>query len=151
MIQPLRNAHRQGFSALAVVLPAILVVGLMARHRSESVSADALKSTDAVRAFKVSAGWQKHSIETYFYLNPVRDGEIAVILTPKPALDEPDLLLYWAGSDGSGTNLSQARLLGPFVPNKNYSIPAGERRGELVLYSLAHATVIDRAKIEGLP
>jgi hypothetical protein len=151
MIQPLRNAHRRTFLALAVVLPAILVVGLMARHRNLPVSADTFKPPYAIESQKMSVGWQKHPIDTYFYMNPVRDGEVAVVLTPKPALDEPDLLLYWADTDAAGADLSRARLLGPFVPGTRYSLLASERRGQLMLYSLAHNEVIDRAKIEGLP
>jgi hypothetical protein len=151
MIQPLRNAHRRAFLALGVVLPAILVVGLMERHHNLPVSADLSNSPQGIGTPSVPVVWQKHSIDTYFYLNPTHDREVSVLLNPKPSLDEPDLLLYWTDTHAPATAFSQAQLLGPFVPGRHYRIPAGERRGGVVLYSLAHHEVIDRANIEVLP
>jgi len=151
MIQPLRNVHRRAFLALAFILPAILVIGLMVRHCPVQVTADTVDATESTRASKVSLRWRKHSIDTYFYSNPGNEKVTAVVLNPQRPIDQPDLLLYWVSADASAAGLSQAQLLGPFVPGKSYSLPAGERHGELLLYSLAHRQLVDAAKIEGLP
>lgn len=151
MIQPLRNAHRRAFLALALTLATILVVGLTARHRNTLVSVDRVDAPRRTGTPKVPLQWQKHSIDTYIYVNPSHEGVTEVVLNPQRPIDDPDLLLYWAAADAVAADVSQARLLGPFVPGKHYSLPAGESRGELVLYSFAHREVIDSAKIESLP
>jgi len=74
MIQPLRNVHRRAFLALAAILPTILIVGLIARHRNAPVAADTLEAAEKMRASKVSSRWQKHSIDTYFYATPSHEG-----------------------------------------------------------------------------
>jgi hypothetical protein len=149
MIQPLRSVHRRAFLALAAILPTILVVGLIARHRNAPVAGDTREAPERTGGSNVASHWQKHSIDTYFYASPASEGEIAIVLVPQLPLEDPDLLLYW--NTDSSADLSQARLLGPFVKGKRYSLPASERRGELMLYSLAHRAVIDHATIEDLP
>ena len=148
MIQPLRNVHRRAFLALAAILPTILIVGLMARHRNAPVVAATLEAPEKIGASKISSLWQKHSIDTYFFVSPSHE-VTEVVLNPQRPINDPDLLLYW--DTDSSTDLSQARLLGPFVTGKRYSLPASERRGNLLLYSLAHRAVIDHATIEDLP
>lgn len=152
MIQPLRSGHRRVFLGLSAILPTLLVVGLMARHRNPRPVADRVDApTRGTAATKALLQWQKHSIDSFFYLDPAHEGATEIVLNPQQPIDDPDLLLYWAAADAVAVNVSQAQLLGPFVPGKRYSLPSGERRGELVLYSLAHREVVDRAKIEDLP
>lgn len=152
MIQPLRNGHRRVFLALSAILPTLLVGGLMARHRTPRPPANRVEvPTRATGASGALLQWQKHSIDSFFYLSPAHEGVTEVVLNPQRPIDDPDLLLYWAAADTVAVDVSQAQLLGPFASGKRYPLPFGEQRGELVLYSLAHREVVDRARVESLP
>ena len=151
MIQPLRDVHRRAFLALAAILPAILVAGLMARHRDMPTRSGGSELSNRPVASRLPLHWQKHSIDTYSYVSPGHREVTEVVLTPQQPIDDPDLLLYWSVSSAVTADILQAQSLGPLVPGKHYSLPPGERRGELVLYSLAHGEVVDRARIEALP
>ena len=91
-------------------------------------------------------------MRTEFYSDSNRPGEIDVVLTSAKDLNEPDLLLYWSVDSPSGDSLpSTARLVGPFTAGKPFVLPlSGDQSGYLVLFSLAHETVFDAAKVEKL-
>jgi hypothetical protein len=76
-----------------------------------------------------------------------------VVLLPAQELNEPDLLLYWAAIAPEGNSLpKEARLVGAFNTAKVFPIPLNEKRaGYLVLFSPAHQTVFDTARVEMLP
>ena len=98
--------------------------------------------------------WQKHSIATKFYGRSDSPKDIYVVLRPMQALNEPDLLLYWS------TNAPQGNVLAERVPSRS-RIHRGrrpfvfrwmkKRAGNFVLFSLAHQTVFDSARVEKLP
>ena len=148
MIQPLRIAHRRIFMVLAILLPAIIAGGLSERHILVSAKASSTFQ-DAAHLSAASAVWQKNTATTEFFSNSSPD-TVRLVLRPVQELHDPDLLLYWTAEAGS-SDLSQARLLGTFAGGRVYSLTREEYRGGLVLYSLAHSAIVDRAKIEGLP
>ncbi len=154
MIQPLRAAHRRAFVALALVLPAILLIGLGARRPHLGPSAHATDAPDTGNMVReTSTLWQKHSIQSRFYRKPERPLDTYVVLLPAQELNEPDLLLYWATNSPQGNVLpGEAQLVGAFTAGKAFLLPLNEKRaGHLVLFSQAHQTVVDSARVEKLP
>ena len=77
MIQPLRVVHRRAFVALALVLPAILLIGLGARRPRLGPGAHATDVPDTGNMVRESSNlWQKHSIQSTFYSKPDRPQDI---------------------------------------------------------------------------
>jgi len=152
MIQPLRAVHRRAFLALALVLPAILLVGLGARHPRLGPSVQATDVPDPGNTVRESSTlWQKHSIQSRFYRKPDRPLDTYVVLLPAEELSEPDLLLYWATNAPQENVLpAEARLVGAFTKSKAFLLPV-KGDGNLVLFSPAHQTVVDTARVEKLP
>ena len=154
MIQPLRTVHRRTFVTLTLVLPAILLIGLGARH---SRSGPTARATDVpVGAYVVRESsnlWQKHSIHSKFYSRSDGSQDIYLVLQSAEGLNEPDLLLYWDANAPQRNILSgEAQLLGAFSAGKVFRLPSNEKRaGYLVLFSPAHQTVLDTAAVEKLP
>ncbi len=154
MIQPLRVVHRRAFVALALVLPMILLIGLGARHPHLGLSAHATAVPDTGNVVgEASNLWQKHSIQSRFYSKPDRPLDTYIVLLPAQELNEPDLLLYWATNAPQGNVLpGEAQLLGTFTTGKAFLLPLDAKRaGHLVLFSQAHQTVFDTARVERLP
>ena len=154
MIQPLRALHRRAFVALALVLPAILLIGLGARRPRLGPSAHATDVSDTGNMVRESSTlWQKHSIQSRFYRKPDRPLDTYVVLLPAEELNEPDLLLYWATNVPQGNILpGEARLVGAFTTGKAFLLPLNEKAaGHLVLFSPAHQTVFDVGRVEKLP
>ncbi len=153
MIQPLRSIHRRAFVALAIVLPAILVVGLVARRPSLAAGVKTAEGTAPSQFLMESSNlWQKHSIQSRFYSGPDRPQDIYVVLLPAQDLTEPDLLLYWATNAPHGNVVpGEAKLEGAFRTGKAFLLPIEKRAGYLVLFSPAHQTVFDTARLEKLP
>jgi len=146
--------HRRAFLALALLLPAILAVGLGARRKPvESGVNDSKTPANAQLLRKSDILWQRHGIQTKFYGDVSDERTVYVELRPAVALREPDPLLYWAPGQRGDAQLSpNARLLGTFENGKIFAIPVdGERSGQLVLYSGAHQTIVDVATVEKLP
>ena len=97
--------------------------------------------------------WQKHTIQSKFYSRPDRPQDIYLVLQPAQDLNEPDLLLYWA-TDTPKRNVlpAEAQLVGAFITGKAFLLPLEQKRaGYLVLFSPAHQTVFDTARVETLP
>lgn len=139
MIQPLRTIHRRAFVALTFVLPAILFVALGARH-----------TVPPARLGLTGVLWPKGTVQSSLQGD---SGNIAVILHTVNAFNEPDLLLYWTPAAPAGNVLpAEARLLGPFAVERPFQLPRDRRvPGQLVLYSLAHQSIIDAIALENLP
>jgi|SRR5882724_1520239 hypothetical protein len=154
MIQPIRTVHRRAFVALGFVLPAILVVGLAAPHprpaTRENAASDEASNYAATKSDKL---WRKHAIQAEFRHNSGDSQEIDVVVKVSQQLNEPDLLLYWAGSEPQGNALPQrALLLGAFRIDQVFTLPQNvAQSGYLVLYSNAHQVVVDAAPVEKLP
>jgi len=154
MIQPLRAVHRRGFVVLALVLPAILLIGLGARHPRLNQGTHATDAADTGNTVRESSTlWQKHSIQSRFYRKPDRPLDTYVVLSPAEELNEPDLLLYWATNAPQGNVLpGEAQLLGTFRTGKSFLLPLNQAgAGHLVLFSPAHQAVFDTARVEKLP
>jgi len=154
MIQPLRAVHRRAFVALALVLPAILLIGLGARRPRPGPKTHAPDEPDTGSMVKESSTlWQKHSIQSRFYRKPDRPLDTYFVLLSAEDLNEPDLLLYWATNAPQGNVLPEdAQLVGVFATGKAFLLPLhGKGAGHLVLFSPAHQTVFDTARVEKLP
>ena len=154
MIQPLRTMHRRAFVALAVVLPAILFAGIGGRHPGKSLTERAPELPATVYLVRESNGlWTQHSIDTKFYGGAGSPKDIYVVLRPMQPLNEPDLLLYWSTNTPQGKSLpSESLLVAPYSADEAFALPLEkERAGNLILFSLAHQTVFDSARVEKLP
>jgi len=154
MIQPLRAVHRHAFVALALVLPSILLMGLGARRPRDGSGAKATNGPGMGNLVSESSNlWQKHSIRSMFYSKPDRPLDRYVVLLPTQALNEPDLLLYWAATAPEGNVLpGDAQLVSVFSNGRAILLPLNEKRaGHLVLFSAAHQAVFDTAVVEKLP
>jgi hypothetical protein len=153
MIQPLRVVHRRAFVALALVLPTILLIGLEARRPdlvSNTHPIDLSGTSTIVR--KSSNLWQKHAIQSTFYSQSDRPQNIYLVLQPAQDVNQPDLLLYWVANAPEGNVLpADAHFVGTFTPGKAFLLPQEKGAGHLVLFSRAHQTVFDTARVEKLP
>lgn len=153
MISSLRSLHRRTFVTLAIVLPAILLIGIGARpHPGSSFGSSSLPATWYV-VKQSSSLWHKNTILSTFYSTPSRPQDIHVVLGPSHELNEPDLLLYWANEPPSGNALpAEAQLIGAFSAGHAFLLPLNEKRaGHLLLFSSALQTVFDTADVEALP
>ena len=74
-------------------------------------------------------------------------------MLPAEELNEPDLLLYWATNAPQGNVLpADAQLVGAFTKSNAFLLPLNEKGvGHLVLFSPAHQTVFDTARVETMP
>ena len=154
MIQPLRVVHRRAFVALALVLPTILLIGLGARRPGFAPRAHPTGAPDTVSVVRESSNlWQKHAIQSKFYSRSDRPQDIYLVLQPAQELNEPDLLLYWVTNPPQGDVLpAGAQFVDAFTAGKAFLLPREEKRaGHLVLFSRAHQTVFDTARVEKLP
>ena len=154
MIQPLRTVHHRAFVALALVLPAILLIGLGARRPGLGPTAHPTDVPDKGNMVRESSTlWQKHSIQSRFYRKPDHPLDTYVVLVPAEELNEPDLLLYWATNSPQGNVLPvEAQLVSAFTTGRPLLLPLNKKRaGYLVLFSPAHQAVFDTARVETLP
>ena len=154
MIQPLRTVHRRAFVTLALVLPAILLAGIEARHPRPILTGRSSGLPPTAHLLRESNGiWAQHSIATKFYGRSDRPKDIYVVLRPMQALNEPDLLLYWSTNTPRGNSLpSESVLVAPYSADEAFALPLEkERAGNLILFSLAHHAVFDIARVEKLP
>ncbi len=154
MIQPLRTVHRRAFVVLAVVLPAILLAGIEARRPGTSLTERSPELPATAYLVRESNGlWSQHSIATKFYGRSDSPKDIYVVLRPMQPLNEPDLLLYWSTNTPQGKSLpSESLLVAPYTADEAFTLPLDkERAGNLILFSLAHQTVFDSARVEKLP
>lgn len=153
MISPLRALHRHTFFTLAILLPAILLIGIGVRRRAgKSIGASGFPATWYV-VKQSNSLWQKHTILSTFYSTPGRPQDIHVVLMPSRQLNEPDLLLYWANDGPLGNTLpAEADFIGAFAAGNPFLLPLNEKRaGRLVLFSPALQAVFDTANVETLP
>ena len=72
-------------------------------------------------------------------------------LEPPDDLSAPDLLVYWSAELSDVNQLpSQAVLLGTLENSKRLQFLKINPKGFLILYSLAHQSVVDTASLEGV-
>lgn len=154
MIQPLRVVHRRTFIALTLVLPAILLIGLGGRRSGFAAGAHPTGVLGNGNVLRESSNlWQKHAIQSNFYSRSDRPQDIYLVLQPAQELNEPDLLLYWVTKPPQGAVLpADAKFVGAFTAGKSFLLPREDKRaGHLVLFSPAHQSVFDTARVEKLP
>src|SRR5215467_10444878 len=144
MIQALRSVHRQASMALVLVLPTVLVVGLMARQplpRTNSKTDNAEVQQPIRQSDRL---WTKHAIHSVFMRDMSDPTTVQVGLEPLDDLSAPDLLVYWSAELSDVNQLpSQAVLLGTFENGKRLQFLKINPKGFLILYSLAHQSVVD--------
>ncbi len=137
--------------ALAFVLPTVLVVGFLARRplsRTRSKRANAEVQQPIRQSDRL---WTKHAIHSVFLRDTSDPTAVQVGLEPLDDLSAPDLLVYWSAERSDANQLpSRAVLLGTFENGKLLQIRKGNPQGFLILYSLAHQSVVDTASLEGM-
>ena len=112
MIQPLRVVHRRAFATLALVLPAILLIGLGARRSRPGPGARAADLPATAYVVRESNKlWQRHTIQSEFYSRSDRPQDIGVVLQSAEEFNEPDMLLYWAAIAPEGNSLPKERTV----------------------------------------
>lgn len=151
MIQSLRSVHRRASLGLALVLPTVLVAGLMAR-RPLSRADSKTHNSEAWQPIRQSDHlWTKYAIHSVFLTDASDPTDIQVVLEPLDDFFAPDPLVYWSrelsGSDRLPTN---AVLLGAFEYGKPLRLRETDTKGFLILYSLAHQSIVDTASLERL-
>jgi hypothetical protein len=150
VIRPLRRAHRVGVAVLAVVLPVLFALALLAR---EARSGFPDPTSGAGRAGELAAGaWAEEVWPGAGVRVKVGSAPGATDLLVEISFDDPprvpDLLAYWApgvdrdteGVPPGATLLGAIRGAGP----ERFALPRrpGSERGWLFLYDLGHARVV---------
>ena len=151
MIRPLRSAHRRAWLALALVLPSVLIVGLKAR-RPLTHEDSKINNSEARQAIWQSDDlWTKHKIHSAVLRDTSDPTSVEVVLEPLDDLSVPDVLVYWSlelsGDDSVPTS---AVLLGTFRNSKPLRLQERKAKGFLILYSLAHQSLVDTASLESV-
>ena len=154
MIRPLRQRHRRIFTALGVVLPVALVVGIAAR-KAVPTSASLPGVVPEAPRFAATR-WSRVDLfgKTGIHAALVREradgGQFAVALSAPKDFAKPDLLVYWTESKATILDAipDDAVLLGGFDSSAPLTLPASaaQSSGMLVLYSLADHEVVDVSK-----
>lgn len=160
MNRRLRTRHRRMLGGLALLLPVGIGIALSSRpsytlEAASSVEGAGLAARLGV-ALDASDLWGETELHCRVW--PAKNGEDAVVeLLGEEDLALPDVLLYWSPetSDDGGLG-SGAYLLGSFhgTQVQRFNLPAAASLdgldGILMLYSLAHSQVVDRASLAGL-
>jgi hypothetical protein len=152
MIRPLRTWHQHIVFTLAGVLPVVFVGGLAARR--EPAPANPSVSWDS--GAPTATGWRDAAP---FRLGRVRRSADNAWIELRLSADalQPDLLVYLsAGPPGGRVLPPDARLVGALpggVGPHRFPIggPAGQARGHVIVYSLAHQTMAGSIRLENLP
>jgi hypothetical protein len=151
MIQPLRTVHRRASMALALVLPTVLAVGLRARRPLIHAESKTRNSEARQSSRQSDHLWAKHAIHSVFLRDTSDPTVVQVVLEPLDDISAPDLLVYWCPELSSKHDLpTHAVLLGAFEKSKPLYLQESNARGFLILYSLAHQSVVDAASLESV-
>lgn len=148
MIQPLRTIHRNAFLLLGILLPALFVSGLLARHKWPETSAIGVPMPvgNVLTEQIVDFDGRKDAVDLY----ADRADPASVYFAPERHLVAPDILVYWSEVSSPSALPSDAHLLGSFLPGMHYEVPfQGHTRGYLVLYTAARQQVLGSFSYEG--
>ena len=153
MNKSLRKTHRYILTILAVVLPVFFVISLLGRRPMPVMEPMPLRPVDQsmpVTLADRSHLWSEWNVVTRIVADQLPPTRLAVELIPHEYLKTPDPLLYWhPGSRQAGQLPGDAYLLGSIsgmavqrfvLPEAAFGAP-----GQLIIYSLAHQQVVDRA------
>lgn len=145
MIQPLRAAHRLVFFACLLILPALFLGGLFARHKwplASPANPVQLQNGEVLLSEKVEkVGNLQFNVRLLGSSgNP---GERAVQISSKTPLVAPDVLVYWSEQPVPSALPAAAQLLGPYRPHARYLLPVDSREtGSIMLYSLGQQKLL---------
>lgn len=147
MIRRLRRTHRAVFVFLALGIPVLLTRAFASRPLAP-LSAPPSPSAATINASDLTATWLTQLGPLRYRRVPAAaDSPGSIALGPATALRAPDLLVYWTSRDAPLSTIEDGdRLLGRL----NGELPvvivpppaASDSPGTLVLYSLAHRSVI---------
>lgn len=152
MIRPLRRAHRRIVTAVAILLPALVLVALAGR-RPDAVE-DSLPAPlgEIPPAGLVAGGPLTAAAGVELRSGRSADGRRWIELRAREPLTHPDVLVYWSEPDPAGATAARlppaARLLGVLSDTRTRWLPLpGAAAGELLFYSLAHDELVGRAPL----
>ncbi len=155
MIRPLRRRHRRLFTALAVLLPVVFVVGIAVRKPVSVVAELPAALAPALPAF----GFLEWERDDMFAKSPVQvrllreqknAGRFGIAFLAAKDFVKPDLIVYWVAGEPTSTEtlLANAILLGSF---HTLTLPIADEiatvSGRLMLYSLADGEIVDVSKL----
>lgn len=147
MIRRLRRTHRVVFVFLALVIP-VLLTRAFASRPLQTLSPPPLPRAASINASDLTATWMTQLGPLRYREEPATSNTPATIaLGPASALRAPDLLVYWTRRDAPLSTIENGdRLLGRLdgVSPAVMALPleASTNAGTLVLYSLAHQSVV---------
>jgi len=153
MIRSHRRRHLRIFAILAVMLPLVLVAAIAVKRRAPMVdrvpqvlNAPSLNTWTAVVG--TDTEWVDWHLHTRLLASDSLWSRLAVELTLTEALTEPDVAVYWTARTGAAleTLPHDAVLVGTIgkIGAQRLPLPplASKTAGSLVLYSVAHRTVL---------
>ena len=159
MIRNLRDRHRSIFSVLALALPVAFVAALFMRPAPPPAQPITISPADPISSFTqciFAEGnlWPQLAITVRVFADAMPPAQLALELEPASALPVPEVLVYWkaGAAAGEGGELRDAFLLGALAGEqpRRWSLPrqATQGDGQLLLYSLAHQTLLGRAPLK---
>jgi hypothetical protein len=151
MIQPLRIIHRRVFVVFAVVLPAIFIGGLRARHTWPVMAAQPFPIAGVSGSVEAEGNWRKFHIRLKSFHEGPSESVTRVQLLPQNDLAEPEVLVYWSDAAPNNSSLpDNARLLGKLDPTVSYALPEmAHGGGFLILFSAARNALLDWTDVGG--
>ena len=144
MIAQLRRRHRQMAVAMALIIPAVYAAALLARRAPAREAAVPFATRPTSGRTVIAA----QGVVSGVRLSATVDPSGGLTLTAATPLRQPDLLLYWTGSEtGASDSLPQdAILLGQVSGERSegFRLPAARnnRAGHLLFFSLGHAQTV---------
>ena len=161
MIASLRRRHRLMVSVLTLVVPAVAVIAIRARHPWPSAGSATESEKGLSVALPPSPGANPRDISLQFGDLPLASrvvespgGDRTVILDATDTFAEADLLVYWRSGQDPGDLRpgDDAVLLGPLTPRGGvFDLPPDRGAGTIVLFSLAQRTVRGHASLPAMP
>lgn len=151
MIRELRRAHRLATTALAVAVPAVIVLGTL-RARAVDYAGEIPAPLAATAGGVPPGAPDAGGLEFAPGLRVARDGR-AIAIRAEPAGGAPDVLFYWSpGPDAEPMRLpDDALFLGRLTHGLGASLelPAaqGGADGTLIAFSLGLGEVIGSARL----
>ena len=129
MIQPLRTTHRWVFSAFAVLLPALVALGVTKRHEYVQpglIRVELLSSVPVI------------SQRGLFWMSTSED---SIELSATSDASQPELLVYFSRENTANVLPATARLLGQYRTGGRFELT--QLSGTVLLYSPTQNIVVD--------
>lgn len=147
MIAPLRRRHRTLFAVLTLTVPVVCALAIRNRPQSLEASPDLRpaiipQASDNTQSFNVLAG-----VATRVHGDP---GTAWLEIEPAEPLRQPDVLAYFSISEPTDSLPVDAHLLGAVSHQqpRSFALPTpASEGGHLILYSLAHQSVVQTGRL----